>query len=128
MIKGIGTDICEIARIEHSLESLGDVFAHRILTEGEFIEYQASPNGAQFIAKRWAAKEAFGKACGTGLRAPLTWHALQIVHDSLGAPRIVVNQTLQDFLHQRGMIRWHISISDERRHAVAFAIVEGDSV
>ena len=72
MIYGIGTDIVEVSRIEESLTRFGNAFAQRILTEGEYLEFELSQVKGRFLAKRFAAKEAFGKALGTGLRAPVT--------------------------------------------------------
>ena len=78
MIYGIGTDIVEVARIEASIKQFGDEFAKRILAESELSSYLAlhlkeAHIKARFIAKRFAAKEAFSKALGTGLRAPATF-------------------------------------------------------
>ena len=73
MIFGIGTDIVEVARVEASIQQFGDDFAKRILAEGEIASYLESHIKARFLAKRFAAKEAFSKALGTGLRAPATF-------------------------------------------------------
>jgi holo-[acyl-carrier protein] synthase len=126
MILGVGVDIVEIARIRRALESAGEAFAKRVLSEAEFGEYATHADPARLLAKRWAIKEAFGKACGTGVRAPLTLHAMSVTHTDLGAPQLKLNSTAQAWLLERGGIRWHISVSDERESVVAFAVIEKD--
>jgi holo-[acyl-carrier protein] synthase len=124
MIFGVGVDIVEIARIRSALESTGEAFAKRALSEAELAEYATHADPARLLAKRWAIKEAFGKACGTGVRAPITLHAMSVTHTDLGAPQLKLNATAQAWLLERGGIRWHISVSDERESVVAFAVIE----
>ncbi len=124
MIRGIGVDVVEIARIEDTLARTGIGFAERVLAPAEFALWQSAGGDVRVLAKRWAAKEAFFKACGTGMREPLTWHGLEIAHDALGAPRVEVAPKVQKWLFERKMTRWHVSISDEHTHAVAFVVLE----
>ncbi|MBM3350712.1 MAG: holo-ACP synthase [Betaproteobacteria bacterium] len=124
MIFGIGTDIVEVSRIEASVAEFGDTFARRILAESEFASYQQSHIKARFLAKRFAAKEAFSKALGTGLRAPVTFQNIAISHDDLGKPILVLAPELQALLQARHITRMHISISDEKNLAVAFVVLE----
>ena len=70
MILGIGTDLCDIGRIERALERFGERFAARILVEAELRRFRLHRKGAAYLAKRFAAKEAFSKALGTGILAP----------------------------------------------------------
>ena len=86
MIYGIGTDIVEVSRIEHSLQHYGLAFAQRILNEREWLSFTQSKTQARFLAKRFAAKEAFAKALGTGLRTPATFQNIGVAHDDLGQP------------------------------------------
>ncbi len=125
MIYGIGTDIVEVARIEQSLARFGDAFAKRILTETEYLEYELSQVKARFLAKRFAAKEAFGKALGTGLRAPVSMQQIGVGHNDLGKPVLVLGEELQRWVDERGIRFMHVSISDEKALAVAFVILEG---
>ncbi len=124
MIYGIGTDIVEVSRIKSSLEEFGDAFASRILAESELVSYHASNIKPRFLAKRFAAKEAFAKALGTGLRAPATLQNIAVSHDELGKPILILAEELQRFLSQRQIIQTHISISDEKNLATAFVVLE----
>jgi len=124
MIFGIGTDIVEVARIDDSIQQFGDDFAKRILAESEFSHYLSSNIKARFLAKRFAAKEAFSKALGTGLRAPATFQNIAVKHDELGKPLLELAPELQDFLHSKNIVKMHISISDERNLAAAFVVLE----
>ncbi|MCX9158289.1 holo-ACP synthase [Niveibacterium sp. 24ML] len=123
MIAGIGTDIVSIARIRTSLDRHGEAFAARILAESELTEFHAVRDGARLLAKRFAAKEAFSKAFGTGLRAPATFHAIAVEHDELGKPLFVYDRALSDAMRERGWVA-HLSISDEKESVVAFAVIE----
>ena len=124
MIYGIGTDIVEVARIEASITQFGDDFAKRILTDTEFSSYEKSVIKARFLAKRFAAKEAFSKALGTGLRAPATFQNIAVSHDDLGKPILILATELQAFLAAKNILQTHISISDEKNLAAAFVILE----
>lgn len=124
MIFGIGTDIVEVARIEASIAQFGDEFAKRILADSEFSIYLATHIKARFLAKRFAAKEAFSKALGTGLRHPATFQNIAVSHDELGKPMLVLASELQDFLQSKHITQMHISISDERNLAAAFVVLE----
>lgn len=124
MIYGIGTDIVEVARIEASVTQFGDDFAKRILAVSELEQYHATTLKARFLAKRFAAKEAFSKALGTGLRAPATFQNIAISHDDLGKPILVLAKPLQSFVKKKKIVSMHISISDEKNLAAAFVVLE----
>lgn len=124
MIFGIGTDIVEVSRIEDSLSRFGDAFAQRILNEREWLSYSQSQTQARFLAKRFAAKEAFAKALGTGLRAPATFQNIEIVHDDMGKPMLNLAADLQALLDIHGIRYMHLSVSDEKALAAAFVVLE----
>lgn len=124
MIFGIGTDIVEVSRIEASIAQFGDDFAKRILADSEFSSYQQSQIKPRFLAKRFAAKEAFSKALGTGLRAPATFQNIAVSHDALGKPILVLAAELEALLLAKNITQTHISISDEKNLAAAFVILE----
>ena len=124
MIYGIGTDIVEVARIEASIAQFGDDFAKRILAQSELASYTESQIKPRFLAKRFAAKEAFSKALGTGLRAPATFQNIAVSHDDLGKPMLLLAPELQRFLNSKNITKTHISISDEKNLAVAFVVLE----
>lgn len=124
MIYGIGTDIVEVVRIEESLSRFGDVFARRILNNAEWQEYEASRVKARFLAKRFAAKEAFAKALGTGIRGAASFENIGIGHDDLGKPEFQLAPALQQWLVEKGVGHLHLSISDEKALAAAFVVLE----
>ncbi|MEI6227737.1 MAG: holo-ACP synthase [Methylophilaceae bacterium] len=124
MIFGIGTDIVEVSRIAASINAFGDSFAERVLATSELEGYQNSQIKARFLAKRFAAKEAFSKALGTGLRAPATFQNIAISHDDLGKPILVLAPDLLAFMQEKNIQHTHISISDEKNLATAFVILE----
>ncbi|MFA6178435.1 MAG: holo-ACP synthase [Candidatus Methylopumilus sp.] len=124
MIYGIGTDIVEVSRIEESLARFGNNFAMRILSEREMQDFTQSNTQARFLAKRFAAKEAFAKALGTGIRAPATFENIGVAHDDLGKPVLDLAPGLQAYLEAKGIRFQHLSISDEKMLAAAFVVLE----
>ncbi|HEX5337277.1 MAG TPA: holo-ACP synthase [Gallionella sp.] len=124
MIFGIGTDIVEYARIETMWARYGERFAARVLSERELPEFQSHPSQARFLAKRFAAKEAFSKAVGSGLRHPVSLHRISVTHDKLGKPVLMFDDELGAHLAQLGINGHHLSISDERAMIVAFVVLE----
>ncbi len=126
MIYGIGTDIVTYARIKSLQEQFGERAAERMLSEAEREEYAKSSDPARFLMKRFAAKEAFAKAMGTGLRASVTLRRITVGHDELGKPLLSFDDVLSNYVANMGVTRHHLSISDERDHAVAFVVLERD--
>lgn len=124
MIHGIGTDIVEVARIESLWARYGERFAARILTEAELTVLAVHPAPARMLAKRFAAKEAFAKAVGSGMRYPVSFHRVGVTHDSLGKPMLQFDGVLRPYLAQLGITGHHLSISDEREMVVAFVVLE----
>ncbi len=124
MIYGIGTDLVNIKRIEEVLFRFGDRFLHRILSEEEAAEYAQSSQPARFVAKHFAAKEAFSKAYGTGIGEDVGWHDVRVTHDASGKPLIQTSEVLGEKLLARQISHTHLSITDETGHALAFVIIE----
>ena len=124
MIFGIGTDIVEYARIEAMWLKHGVRLAERILSGGELPGFHAHEHPARFLAKRFAAKEAFAKAVGSGLRHPVSLSRIGITHDGLGKPVLQFDPELRSYLAQLGVSGHHLSISDERNMIVAFVVLE----
>ena len=124
MIRGIGVDIVAIARVRAALSLHGERFARHLLAQDEWDAYLSARDAGRFLAKRFAAKEAFAKALGTGLRAPVTLTAIAVVHDEAGRPQVrAASKALADWLTER-RLTWQVSISDEADYAVAFVVVE----
>ncbi len=124
MIFGIGTDIVTYSRIERLYEKYGTAFATKILSPDELSEFHTHAQPARLLMKRFAAKEALAKAAGSGLRYPLSLNNISVAHDALGKPVFVFAAELAAHLAGLGVTRHHLSISDEREHAVAFVILE----
>lgn len=124
MIYGIGTDIVATSRIAAAWERHGEAFAQRILAPQEWADFAEASQPARFLAKRFAAKEAFAKALGTGIRAPATWHNIRVDHDALGKPMLDFAPELAALLARHAIRSHHLSISDEKEMAAAFVILE----
>ncbi len=130
MIFGIGVDIVQITRIEKAMEKHGDKFAKKILSETEFKEYleyesQAANKKINFLAKHFAAKEAFAKALGTGFRDGLTLKQIQLSHNKTGQPVLIITGRAKQKIDKLNIRHYHVSLSDERDHVVAFVTLEG---
>lgn len=124
MIFGIGTDLLDAARIRDGLARFGDAYADRMLAPAEHAGYAASRDPARFLAKCFAAKEAFAKAAGTGLRAPVSLCNIAVLRDALGKPHFECAPELAAWLAARGVTAHHVSISDEGELVQAFVILE----
>lgn len=124
MIVGIGVDSVLVRRIRDALARHGRRFAERLLTPEELARFDAHAQPARYLAKRFAVKEAFSKAVGTGMRHPVTWRRIGTAHDAQGAPTLVLAPELEAFVRSRGITRTHVSVTDEEQQAVAFVILE----
>lgn len=126
MIYGIGTDLIEIPRVQRALERFGERFAERILCEPELLRFRAHRQPVAFLAKRFAAKEAFTKALGTGIHAPANWHGVWVTNLKSGKPVLSYSPALAALVASRGVQRAHLTITDERGIASATVILECD--
>ena len=124
MIYGIGTDLVEIGRIEKALERFGERFAKRILCEPELKRFKAHRKPAAYLAKRFAAKEAFTKALGTGIHAPANWHGVWVTNLRSGKPQLEFSFALNALLKEKQISRSHLTLTDERGMASATVILE----
>ena len=124
MIHGIGTDLLDADRIRSGLARFGEHYADRILAPAEHAGYYASSDPARYLSKCFAAKEAFAKATGTGLRAPVTLRNIAVLRDPHGKPLIECAPELTDWLQQRGVTAHHVSLSDEGEFVLAFVVLE----
>ena len=126
MILGIGTDLVEIERIEQALTRWGERFARRVLVDAEFERFSGHRKPAAYLAKRFAAKEAFSKAMGTGIHFPVNWHNVSVGNHRSGRPYLEFSTPLADFVAQRGIKAVHLSLTDEKTIASAFVVLEGE--
>jgi len=131
VIYGIGTDLCDVRRIEATLARYGDRFAQRVLGTAELEVFHArgarSPaRGVRFLATRFSAKEAFSKAIGLGIRSPMRWGDCQILNEPSGKPCIRLSGPLAEWFTARSL-RAHVTVTDESDYAASFVVVEIES-
>jgi holo-[acyl-carrier protein] synthase len=124
MIYGVGTDVVEVERVRTVLEKYGERFARKILCEPELRRFASHRLKAHYLAKRFAAKEAFTKALGTGIRAPANWHGVWVRNLPSGKPVLEFSASLQHLLDSRGVTAAHVSLSDEKGVAFATVVLE----
>jgi len=124
MIYGVGTDVVEVSRIAKALERFGDDFAKKILNNEEFLLFKKNKMKENFLAKRFAAKEAFAKALGTGFRGDVNVKSISVINNALGRPDIEVDKNVARLLKEKKIKSCHLSISDEKNIAAAFVVLE----
>ena len=121
---GIGVDIIENRRVKKSI--LNKKFVSRIFSNSEINDSKKSVNKAGFFSKRFAAKEAFSKALGTGFRNGLNFNDISILNDRYGKPYIKMNKKLNKILKKKfnvGKVNTYLSLSDEKKHSIAFVVL-----
>ena len=128
MIIGIGSDLCDIRRIEKSIGRFGERFTGRIFTQGERTKSEARATAAASYARRFAAKEACSKALGTGMRAGVFWRDMEVVNMPGGKPTMRLTGGALDRLasmvpagHEAVV---HVSLTDDPPLAQAFVVIE----
>jgi holo-[acyl-carrier protein] synthase len=132
MIVGTGVDICQVSRVAAARAKHGERFDARILAPSEIPHVPQNPlMAARHVAKRFAAKEALGKALGTGIRAPLGWQAASVVNDALGRPSFALVPALASLTLMRDKVvanlsdcAIHLSLSDDGDYAIAMVTIE----
>ena len=125
MILGTGTDLIDIRRIERALARFGHRFAERVLVDDEYQRFCTHRKPAHYLAKRFAAKEAFSKAMGTGIHFPVNWHNVSVENGRSGRPMLRFSDSLDRLLQARGVTAAHLSLTDEIGMACAFVVLEG---
>jgi holo-[acyl-carrier protein] synthase len=124
MIVGIGVDIVEIRRIRDMLEKHDSAFLNKIFTENEHIEADGRSDISVYFAGRWAAKEAFSKALGTGFGKFCSWTDISISNNDSGKPEILISGNAAEFAEKLKIVNIHLSISHEKEYACASVILE----
>ena len=128
MILGLGTDLCNIDRIQATLDRFGDRFRNRVFTEVEQRKSERRHDTAGTYAKRWAAKEACSKALGTGLRMGIAWKDMSVSNLRSGQPQMHVTGWAADRLAvmtpqgHRAVI--HVTLTDDHPWAQAVVLIE----
>ena len=123
MIHGIGTDIVRVERLAAMWQRHGERALDKLLAADELPGFARAADKGRFLAKRFAAKEAFAKALGTGVREPATLPNISVVHDPLGRPQLQFHGQLAELVKNLGLTA-HLSISDEAEYAVAYVLLE----
>jgi holo-[acyl-carrier protein] synthase len=123
-IYGIGIDIVLVERLGGSIDRWGERFEKRVFTELELEYCAAGKRRIACLAMRFAAKEAFVKALGLGMRTPVMWRDIEIRSDRLGKPEIFLSERARDYCAQKGIRCWHLSLTDEGDYAAAFVVAE----
>ena len=123
-VLGIGVDIVETTRIEHSLERFGERFLHRVFTAGEIAYCQSMKFPARHFAARFAAKEAVSKAFGTGIGKSMGWRDIDVHRHGSGQPFVVLEGGAKQLAAERGVSAVWVSLSHTDHHAAATVVME----
>ena len=123
MIIGIGTDLVHIPRMQVLLDKHGDKFAERILSDAEFSEFKLQLKPANFLAKRFAAKEAAAKAMGTGFRDGLSLRHISVKNDPLGKPELQFERVGLELKQKMHIDKAMLSLSDDHEYAIAYVVL-----
>ena len=124
-ILGIGIDIVEHKRIKKSIKNPN--FKNRVFSSNELKQLCLSKNKTNYFSKRFAAKEAFAKALGTGFRNNLSFKDIEIVHNKLGKPNYLKNKKITKLIQKNFKVKnfdCFLSISDEKHFSTAFAVIQ----
>lgn len=125
-IYGVGIDLIRVDRIEASLSRWGDRFERRVFTDGESRACAERRNRASCLAMRFAAKEAFVKALGTGMRSPITWQDIEVRNTPSGKPFVALSERARKLCAERGIHSWHLSLTDDGQYGAALVVLECD--
>lgn len=124
MIYGIGVDIAAVERFQHFLDSGNTALIERLFTPAERSRCEGRKDAASCLAARFAAKEAFLKALGTGLRAGLSWHDIEVTNDELGKPELRLAGKAAEVYERHNLARVLLSLSHDGGNAVAMVVLE----
>ena len=122
---GIGVDIVKNKRVQLSIKNKN--FINRTFSKNEILISKKFLNKTNYFSKRFAAKEAFTKALGTGFRGNLNFKDIQIVNDKLGKPYYLINSKIKSLIKKKMKVRnfnLFLSISDEKDYSIAFTIIQ----
>jgi holo-[acyl-carrier protein] synthase len=128
LIVGIGSDLCDIRRVDKTLERFGERFTNRIFTELERTRSERKTDRAASYAKRFAAKEACAKALGTGLKRGVFWRDMGVINLRSGQPTMALTggaaKRLAELIPEGMQPMIHLSLTDDHPYAQAFVIIE----
>lgn len=123
-IVGCGIDLAKVSRFQRFIDEKKQALLERLFTSTELSYALACKRGGEHLAARFAAKEAFLKAIGTGLRFGLSWQDIEVCRDELGCPRLAVRGRAMELLTAKKGARVHLSYSHDGEYAVAQVILE----
>ena len=123
-IYGMGIDLVRVERIKELLERWGERFETRVFTEFERQFCSGRKNRADCLALRFAAKEAFVKALGLGMRKPVLWQDIEVRQNALGKPEISLTPRALQYCRDKGIHSWHLSLTDEGQYGAAVVVIE----
>lgn len=125
MIYGIGVDLVKVARLAAAIERHGERFLKRIFTPQEIEHCQGKVRAASMLAMRFAAKEAFSKALGVGLRqGGIRWREVEVVPNPRGKPDLVISGRAAELCAEEGVTGMHLTLTDENDQALAVVVLE----
>jgi holo-[acyl-carrier protein] synthase len=124
MIFGTGIDLVDVKRMEAVIKRWGDRFIDRVFTEGEVRICSSRAFPASAFSMRFAAKEAFSKALGTGMKNGVRWRDIEVFHYPGGRPGLKVHGKAQEICAREGITGFHASMSDDGGFGIAMAILE----
>ena len=124
MIIGIGTDIVEVDRFDEFLRTNNERLLQRLFSPQELSYCRSASNVGHKLAARFAAKEAFLKALGTGFSNGVRWHDMEVRRSASGAPSLALAGKALSLANERCIRIIHLSLSHEKTHALAFVILE----
>lgn len=124
MIYGIGIDLVQVSRIEDALNRWGDRFFGRVFTEAEAELCRKRAFPPSCFAMRFAAKEAFSKAMGLGMRKGMRWKDIEVFHHPGGKPGLKIHGISSEICRKERITRMHLSLSDEKGYVVAMVVLE----
>ncbi|HIJ96909.1 MAG TPA: holo-[acyl-carrier-protein] synthase [Desulfuromonadales bacterium] len=124
MIYGIGVDIAAISRFQRFLVENNSALLIRLFSENELNTCGKRTDAASCLAARFAAKEAFMKALGTGLRDGLSWHDIEVRNDELGKPELLLSGRAQELFTTRQLQSALLSLSHDGGQAIAMVVLE----
>ena len=124
MIYGIGTDIVAVERFQRFIDTGNSAIIDRLFTQAERSRCRIRKEAASCLAARFAAKEAFLKALGTGLRDGLSWHDMEVSNNALGKPELALSGKAAELVQVNGLFGIHLSLSHDGGSAIAMVVLE----
>lgn len=124
MIFGIGTDIVAVERFQRFIDTGNSAIIDRLFTKAERSRCRIRKEAASCLAARFAAKEAFLKALGTGLRDGISWHDMEVSNNALGKPELALSGKAAELVQVNGLFGIHLSLSHDGGSAIAMVVLE----